>query len=84
LANKDKREFERDGIAVGFDREEDLPEFSGIDGKQLIEKEHHRELNAEQYLKVYTWISGLPHRSENKKKADQEKIGLIKSFLENN
>jgi molecular chaperone GrpE len=85
LVNEKEHEFLRGKEKVAFGKEDDLKEMAEIDSLDLpvtnLESVKFRELNAEQYLRVYKLMLRDNYRQEKRKKNDQEKIERIEKFL---
>ncbi len=81
LKNNSQCEFSKEGEVVGFDLENEVESL--IDCKNLkeveMEKVKFKELSSQQHLQFYEKLSLDSKR--NKRKADCEKIELIKEYL---
>src|SRR3989344_1574363 len=88
LKDEKEHEFERENKIVAFGNEKDLKDMSNINPEEIkvteINGVKFRELSPEQYLCVYEFMLRDGYRQEKRGKDDQEKISLIKNYLEKN
>ncbi|WP_404328566.1 nucleotidyltransferase domain-containing protein [Mesobacillus maritimus] len=85
LIDVHEHEFSKDGLSVEFGIIDTLPEFAGVQLKNL---EIHQEgdimyylLSPEQYLSVYEVSSKDSYRGENNNHKDGRKIEYLKSMV---
>lgn len=78
--------FQKDGLIVAFASLESLAPFAGVDPKRIPVVEEagvrYRLLTLQDDLKVYTASSKDGYRKQKKHGADERKIALIRSALE--
>jgi hypothetical protein len=87
LVDENEHEFIKDRIMVAFADISSLPSFAGINLSAIKTTVHYdiqfMELNAKQYLAVYTASQQDGYCKEKRGKNDALKIQLIEAYLDN-
>jgi len=86
LSNEKEHEFIKNSEIVAFGKASNLAEISKINPDILkiseVDKVKFKELSAEHYLLCYQSMLRDHYRQKKRGKADEEKIALIKKYLE--